>query len=55
MIPTLTPDLRPILKNVAELMALGETAVPLTDAEVEALPKVKAVMSPPKSIEHQVI
>ena len=49
-----TADLRPILRNVAELMALGESLKTLTDADVEALPKVKTLTSPPKSIEHQV-
>jgi hypothetical protein len=35
-------------------MSLGLTLTPLTDADVEALPKVKTLTSPPKSTEHQV-
>jgi hypothetical protein len=39
---------------VAELLSLGESLTTLNDADVEALPKVKTLTSPPKSIEHQV-
>jgi hypothetical protein len=50
-----TSDLRPILRNVAELMSLGQKMTSLSFADFEALPQLKTLSAPPKYHDHNII